>query len=148
VGEVNTRKSTELTNLGSWNLRLNWQPVSSPGTDIGSLHICNSCVAWSSCGTLKSGCRGYLWHFYCLLGCFYSYWVALSSLKTRGMCLLVLKLDVLCLVAIHGRPALFWIKIKEEKQVGYGDRMEGKLQLYFNINHKKPNRLSKYILKY
>jgi hypothetical protein len=23
VGEVNTRKSTELTNLGSWNLRLN-----------------------------------------------------------------------------------------------------------------------------
>lgn len=37
---------------GSWELtESNQQPGSLPGMDLGSLHIQDSCVAWSICGT-------------------------------------------------------------------------------------------------
>ena len=40
--------------------RLKGQPGSLRGTDLGTLHICDSCVTWSSCGTSNSGNRGCL----------------------------------------------------------------------------------------
>jgi len=44
------------TNLGSWgSQRLNQQPGSLNGTNLGPLCICYSCVARSSCGTPTVG---------------------------------------------------------------------------------------------
>lgn len=40
--------------------RLNRQPGSMDRADIDPLHICTSCVAWSSCGTPDSRNRGWL----------------------------------------------------------------------------------------
>jgi hypothetical protein len=50
--------------------RLNCLLESMPGTYLSPLHICDSCVTWSSCGTTISGSKAGLW-FCCLtLGLF------------------------------------------------------------------------------
>lgn len=36
-------------------IRLGHQSVSSQRLDLDSVHICNKCAGWSSCGTLKIG---------------------------------------------------------------------------------------------
>lgn len=36
-------------------------------SDIDPLQICNSCVAWCTCGTPNGQIRGCLWFFFCLL---------------------------------------------------------------------------------
>ena len=50
--------------------RLNHQLDSPHGTDVGPLHICNSCVVWSSCETPNSKSRGCLWLCCLPLRCF------------------------------------------------------------------------------
>jgi hypothetical protein len=50
--EENPQNQRTWTHRGSQ--RLNCQPESLRGTDLGPLLMCNSCVAWSSCGTSTS----------------------------------------------------------------------------------------------
>lgn len=61
---------------------LNWQPQSLHGTDLGALHICYSCIVWSSCGNPSCGILGCLWLFCKLLKSSSSYWVPLVILST------------------------------------------------------------------
>ena len=42
---------TESTSMGPWGLTgLNYQPKSMQWLDVGPIHVCNRCAAWSSCG--------------------------------------------------------------------------------------------------
>lgn len=53
------KKPTEITNLSHRNSEsLNQQPGNLPGTDLGPLHICDSCKAGSTCRTSNNGSRG------------------------------------------------------------------------------------------
>lgn len=54
----NTRKPKESVNLPHRGLqRLNQQPRTLLGTDLGFLPVCYSCAIWSSCGTPNSRSR-------------------------------------------------------------------------------------------
>jgi hypothetical protein len=65
--------------------RLNHQPESIRGMDLGPLHICNKCENWSSYGTCNIRSRGCLW-LYCL---------PLDSFPLTGMpCLRSIEEDV------------------------------------------------------
>ena len=44
----------QLTLAHRGSQRLNHEPGSLHGTDLGPLHICNSCAAGSSCGIFKA----------------------------------------------------------------------------------------------
>lgn len=60
--------------------RLNWQPRSLHGTDLGDFHICYSRVAWSFCWIPNSGSRSCPWLFCVIWELLSFYWFALTSL--------------------------------------------------------------------
>lgn len=53
------------TGAGVGSQRLNYQPKSMQGMDLGPLHICSKYAAWSSCGSSNNWSGGCLW-FCCL----------------------------------------------------------------------------------
>ena len=81
-------------------------------TNLGPLHMCNSCVAWSICGTPNNGSRAVpvLW---LALGNYSSCWIALLSLNTGGRCLVLGQLDMPQFAGAHGRPVPFWANVEE-----------------------------------
>lgn len=97
-------KPTESTNLGSrCSQRLNCKLGSLHGTNLGPLHICCNCIAWSSCGILTAGAG------LSLTDCY----LPLRPFPPAGLPPLTLigeeepNLIVTSLVDIHGKPALF-----------------------------------------
>ena len=51
-------KATERADLSSWGLTVSGRQLDSwLETDLGPLHLGNSCVAWSVCGGPSSGTR-------------------------------------------------------------------------------------------
>lgn len=104
---------------------LNQQPVSLQGTDLGPLHMCDSCVAWSICGTPGSRSRaipGALtgsWELIPYTGSPCPAWI-------QGKGLVLWQLDMLCLLMpMRGLLLSFWVDMEEGwtewKQRGGGE---------------------------
>ena len=94
---------SQLTWVHRGSQRLNCQPESIHGIDLGPLHICNSCAAGSSCGTPTSVARLSL----TVLSAFRSLlpsWASLPSHDRRRCTQSYLNLVMPGLVDIHGRP--------------------------------------------
>lgn len=118
-------------------MALNKQLRNLQRTNQGLLHVCDNCVAWSTCKDPGSEIRPHPW---CLAG-FWEHIPMLNFLPQtlyRERSSVLPQLDVPCFVQSHGRPD-FLFKMETEKEwigkrvdgVRRGSRKEGegKLQL-------------------
>lgn len=71
------------------------------GTDVDPLHMYDSCFL----GLLSVGSGHYLMLWLTILGSYFSYWVVLHSLNTKGGAKSYPNLVCQCFVDTHGRPA-------------------------------------------
>lgn len=104
-------------NSQSWNQ----QPGSPQGTYLGSLHVCDSCIAWSVCRTPSNGSRACPGYFDWLLGTCSSCWIVLLCLNTGGGAWSYDRL--ICRASL----TLLWVLLLSEqiRRVGLGAGWEG-----------------------
>jgi hypothetical protein len=114
------RKCTDYNILALQRLmRPNCQPESMDRTDLGPLHICNWCAAWSSWGTPNSRTQRCLWLCYLLLGSFPP--IEIPLLDRRGEDEPgFLQLHRIRPVDIHVSPLLFWREKRRVNGAGEG----------------------------
>lgn len=74
----------ELTWAAGSSRPLNPQLGTLHGNELGSLHGCDRCIAWSFCGTPNSVIKTCPWWFTWLLGTYFQCWNALHSLDEKG----------------------------------------------------------------
>lgn len=92
-------------------------------TDLGSQHICNSCVAWTICGTPGNQRRTVLVLWMPLRNLFLMLnWLVQN--EYRGKCLVLWQINMPCFADTHEGPAPSWVK--KQKGWTWGNRVEGK----------------------
>ena len=80
IGTPQEDQQCELTWSFGHSQRLNHQPKSIQRLDLGPLHICSRCTAWSSCGSPKMKAGPYPDFIACV-------WILLPSPLTGPVCL-------------------------------------------------------------
>jgi hypothetical protein len=106
-----TRKSTESINPVS--LWLNLQSWGLHESKVSPLHVCCCCGTWYFSETLNTVSRGCFSCFCLVFGPHFLQLDFLFHSQYEKRCQILLKVDMLCLVDIPGRPVIFWSETEE-----------------------------------